>query len=247
MPKPKCAGAVPTHRDVNKQADQDFFSHGRFPFFTSEIGRYGVIRVIGKREVARKIDLDAVPLADGHRRKNVEKAIEDLRGRLRGTLRESLAHEIPSGCREGARGSTFGNGPDRSNRERGTEDAEVMVVDLVAEASVADLVESLKMVEAGGIAVGHDQAMKGNREPRLPEAFDLAGFSQQGPSSRNEQMLAIVGIDSVGQEALDWSGKLTIETVDEQGFEDGAFKQNVVLSCPPGRCAPPPGHTLPRF
>src|SRR5260370_2078328 len=201
MPKPKCAGAVPTHRDVNKQADQDFFSHGRFPFFTSEIGRYGVIRVIGKREVARKIDLDAVPLADGHRRKNVEKAIEDLRGRLRGTLRESLAHEIPSGCREGARGSTFGNGPDRSNRERGTEDAEVMVVDLVAEASVADLVESLKMVEAGGIAVGHDQAMKGNREPPLPEAFGFSRFSAHFLPTPNQPMLPTLAPTTTAHES----------------------------------------------
>ena len=145
-----------------------------------------MIRVIGKREVARKIDLDAVPLTDGHRGKNVEKAIEDLRGGLRGTLREPLAHEIPSGRREGARRSAFGHGPDRSNRERGAEDAEVMVVDLVAKASVADLVESLKMVEAGGIAIGHDEAMKRDCEPRLPEAFDFPGFSEELRSSRDQ-------------------------------------------------------------
>src|SRR5205807_1255440 len=136
---------------------------------------------------------DPVPLADGHRRKNVEKAVEDLRGGLRGALREPLAHEIAAGRREGARRSAFGHGPDRSNRERGAEDAEVMVVDLVAEAGVADLVEPLKVVEAGGIAIGHNQAMKRNREPRLPEALDFPGFPQQFRANRNQQMLSVMG------------------------------------------------------
>ena len=60
-------------------------------------------------------------------------------------------------------------------------------------------------------------------------------------------MLSVVGIDIVGQQALDGSGKLSIETVDEQGFEYGSFKQNVVFPRRRGRCARRRGDRIPGF
>src|SRR6516164_2232154 len=104
--------------------------------------------VVGQREVARQIDFDPVPRADGDGRKKVEKAVKNLRRGLRGTLRESLAHEVGAGSRQCTRGANPGDSTNRANRERGAEDAEIVVVDLVAQAGVADLVEPLKMVEA---------------------------------------------------------------------------------------------------
>src|SRR4029434_6701379 len=101
--------------------------------------RHGVICVVGQREVARQVDLDAVPLADGHRRQDGEETVEDLRGRLRGALRESLAHEVGAGGGQRARCSAYGYGADRSDGERSAEDAEVVVIDLVAKACVSNL------------------------------------------------------------------------------------------------------------
>src|SRR5258707_5527483 len=60
-------------------------------------------------------------------------------------------------------------------------------------------------------------------------------------------MLTVVGIDVVGQEALDGAEKLTIEPVDEQTLEYGSFKQKVVLSCRRGRCARRRGDRIPGF
>src|SRR5262245_28618211 len=46
-------------------------------------------------------------------------------------------------------------------------------------------------------------------------------------------MLPVMRIHVVGQKTLDGANELTVEPVDENGFEYGSFKQNVVF---PGRC-----------
>ena len=91
-----------------------------------------MFRVVGQREVARQIDFDPVPLADGDGRKNVQKSVEDLRRGLRGALRKSLAHEISAGRGQSAGGSAFGHSSNGANGERSAKDAEIVVVDLVA-------------------------------------------------------------------------------------------------------------------
>jgi len=69
-----------------------------------------VIRVVGQREVARQIDLDPVPLADGDGRKHVQELVEDLGGGLCGALGKSLPHKVGSGGRESPRGSALRDG-----------------------------------------------------------------------------------------------------------------------------------------
>src|SRR5260370_41157526 len=54
-------------------------------------------------------------------------------------------------------------------------------------------------------------------------------------------------MDIIGEEALDGYGRLSIKTVDEQRFEYGSFKQNVVFSCRRGRCARRRGGRIPEF
>ena len=100
-----------------------------------------MIEVIGQREIAREIDFHAMAFPDRHRGHDVEEFVEDLRGGLRGALRESLTHEVASGRVECASGAGFAHGSKRSDRERDSEDAKVVVVDLVAKTGVADLVE----------------------------------------------------------------------------------------------------------
>src|SRR5580704_3550965 len=137
-----------------------------------------MIRVIGQREVSRKIDFDAVPLADGHRRQDVEKAVENLRGGLRGTLRKSLPHEVGAGRGQRPRRTGLGNGADRAYRERGSENAQVVIVDLIAKTGVADLIQALEMVETCRIPIRHDQAMKRNGKAGLAKTFHLAAFAE---------------------------------------------------------------------
>ena len=98
-------------------------------------------------EVAGEIDLYPVPLPDRDRRKDVEEAVEHARRRLtealgdsgtigvRARLSESLIRVAETEARDGAEG------------EAGSEDARVVMVDLVLESGLADLVEALELVE----------------------------------------------------------------------------------------------------
>ena len=76
-----------------------------------------MIAVIGQREVARKIDFDAVPLADGHRRQDIQKTVENLRRGLRRAAGETLSHKVGTGRGQRSRRTGFGNGttPDPSD------------------------------------------------------------------------------------------------------------------------------------
>src|SRR6185437_13990714 len=65
----------------------------------------------------------------------------------------------------------------------------------------------------------------------LAEGVHLLGFAQQLRSCRNEQVLAVVGINVCREQALDGAGEAPVEAVDENSFEDGSFKQYVGFSC----------------
>ena len=117
-----------------------------------------------------------------------------------------------------ARGSAFRNRSERTDGERNTEDAEIVVIDLVPQTGVADLVESLELIEADGIAVGHQDAMEDDRETRLAEGVDFLGFTKQLRACGNEQMLAVVRVNVRREQALDGAGKAPIEAIDQNGF-----------------------------
>ena len=92
---------------------------------------------------------------------------------------------VPDCVRTTAR-ARFGDRADGADGERSAEDAQVMVVDLVAKAGVAGLVETLELVEADGVAVRHEQPVEEHGEARLAERFDLARFSENFAARGNE-------------------------------------------------------------
>ena len=190
-----------------------------------------MVGVIGQREIAREIDFDAVAFPDRHRGHDVEKFVEDLRRRLRSALRKSLTHEVAPGRVECASGAGFAHGSERSDRKRDSEDAEVVVVDLISKTGIADLVEPFESVETDGITVGHERAVEHDSQTRLAKRVHLPGFAKKFRARRNQQVLAVVGVNVGGKQALDGSGKAAVETVDEHGFENGSFKQYVGFSC----------------
>jgi len=83
------------------------------------------------------------------------------------TLANALLNALRPGLTQNASRARFGNPAYRANCERSTEDFEVVVVDLVAEAGVPDLIHPFELVEANGKAVGHDEPMEGDGESLL--------------------------------------------------------------------------------
>src|ERR1700730_5436386 len=96
--------------------------------------------VVGQGQIARKIDFDAMPFADGDGRKNIEEAVQDLGRGLRGALCKSFAHAIAPGLCKNTTGARFGYRANGAHGKRSAEDAQVMVVDLIAENRIASLV-----------------------------------------------------------------------------------------------------------
>src|SRR5271155_3476930 len=126
MPLPSCAVAVPTPNPNTSKQIRIFLFIGLLSFLPSQIGRHGVVVVIGQREIAREIDLDSVAFADGHRGHNVEELVEDLRRRLGGACSESLAHQVRTGSVESPACSGLGNGSESANGQRYSEDAKIV-------------------------------------------------------------------------------------------------------------------------
>jgi hypothetical protein len=98
---------------------------------------------------------------------------------LRGALRESLAHKVRTGCVERACCSTFGDRSQSTDGERHSENAEIVVVHLIAQACIANLVETLELIEAYGIAVRHEHSMEYDGQTCLAESVHFLGFAKQ--------------------------------------------------------------------
>src|SRR6202790_5819700 len=128
-----------------------------------------MIVVVGQREVAREIDFDSVAFPDGHRGHDVEELVENLSRRLRSALSESLAHNVGTRRGQGARCSALRNGSQCADGQGDSENTEIVIVHLIAKASIAGLVKSFDLVEAQGITVRHDEAVEENGETRLAE------------------------------------------------------------------------------
>src|ERR1700733_1311751 len=129
---PNWAEAVPAPRTSTSKQINIILFMASCAFLPSEVGRHGVIVVIRQREVARKINFDSMAFADSDRRHDVQEFVEYLSRGLRGALSKSLAHEVAAGGGESSTRASFGHRSQRANGKGETEDAKVVVVDLVA-------------------------------------------------------------------------------------------------------------------
>src|SRR5690242_14137019 len=163
--------------------------------------------------------------ADGNRRQDVQKFVQDLCRGLRGTCPEALAQPVGTGIGQNASGAGFGNGTESADGERSAKDLCVVVVDLVLQPDVARLVEPVELVEAHGVAVGHDKSMEEYGKPGGSGGFDLACFTEKAAPSGNQELLAVMGIGIGGGEAFDGAGEGPVETVEENGLKNRSFKE----------------------
>ena len=136
-----------------------------------------MVVVVGQREVAREINFDSVAFSDGHRGHDVEELVEDLRRRLRSALSESLAHNVGTRSSERTRRSTLRNGSECADGYGDSVNTEIVIVHLIAKASIAGLVKSFELVKAQGITIRHDEAVEENGQTRLAECVHFLSFA----------------------------------------------------------------------
>src|SRR6266446_8275066 len=112
-------------------------------------------------------------LADCDRGHDVEKFVENLCRRLSCALPKSLPVTVGPRLAQDSSGTGLRHGPKCANRQRGAEDEEIVVVDLIPQAGITYLVEPPELIQADGITVRHDEAMERDGKPRLAERIDL--------------------------------------------------------------------------
>ena len=100
----------------------------------------------------------------------------------------------------------LGQSADQSNRGCRSERGQVVVVHLVAEAGVADLIESEELIEAVRAAVWHQQAMEGHGQPRLSERLDRLRFTENARAGGNQHLPSRVRIERIRDETVHGRG-----------------------------------------
>src|SRR6266478_6825722 len=145
---------------------------------------------------------------------DVEKFVENLCRGLSCALPKSLPETVGSRLAQDPSGANLRHGSECANRQRGAEDAEIVLVDLIPQAGITYLVEPLELIQADGITVRHDEAMKHDGKPRLAERIDLLRLTQNLRSGGNQKMLAVVGVNVGSEKAFDGTRELPVEPVD---------------------------------
>ena len=118
----------------------------------------------------------------------------------------------------------------RTNGKRDSKDLHVVVIDLVTQSGFADLVHALKLIQRHGVPVRHDEPVKHDGEPVLAEVGNALYLAQCTGTLRNEQVLAIAGINVCSQHAIDGTGKGTIQAIGQNTFKDRPLEDPVLLA-----------------
>ena len=101
-------------------------------------------------------------------------ALHDVGNRALG---KSLAHNVGTRCGQRARRSALRNSSQCAEGQGDSENTEIVIVHLIAKASIAGLVKSFELVEAQGITIRHDEAVEENGQTCLAEGVHFLCFA----------------------------------------------------------------------
>ena len=131
---------------------------------------------------------------------------------------------LPSPLPKTSTSQVLGQSADQADRGRRSERGQVVLVHLVAQAGVADLIESEELVEAVRAAVGHQQAMERHGEPRLAERLHGLRFAENPRAGGNQHLPSRVRVERVRDEAVHGRRARAIQPIRQDGVDDGALE-----------------------
>src|SRR5665213_2504825 len=173
-------------------------------------------------------------LPDGDRGRDLNEPVENRRGRLRHAGRCAVGKGLWAGAGEirPALANLRGTG-NHAECDRRSEDLQIVVVDLVLQALLADLVEAVELVEVNAVPVRHQQAMESDGDsPLLAESggADLAGLAQHNRSLGNEDVLVVVRVDGIRYEHLHRPYSIAVKSIHQHRIERESFIYDVGLA-----------------
>ena len=119
------------------------------------------------------------------------------------------------------------------------EDLEVVVVDLIFQALLADLVEAVELVEVDGISVRHNHAVEDNGHAALlaeTGGADLLGLAQHDRSLGDEDVLVVVRVDRIRYEHLHRAGGIAVKPIHQHRVQRRSLIDHIRLARWPSRC-----------
>ena len=149
--------------------------------------------------------------------------IVSLRRRIADTARDDDG-SVAIAAIQSSTSQVLGQAADQSDRRRGSERGQVVMVHLVAEAGVADLIESEELVEAVRAAVRHQQAVEGHGEPRFAERLDGLRFAENPRAGGNQHLPSRMRVERIGHETVHRRGARAIQSIRQHGVDDGSFQ-----------------------
>src|SRR5665213_3985275 len=195
---------------------------------------YTMVFVSWQQHVLRKINLHAMSLPNCDRGRDLNEPVENRGGRLRHAGRRTVRKRLRAGTGEirpalaDLRGTS-----DHTKRNRRSEDLQVVIVDLILQALLADLIEAVELVEVNAVSVRHQQAMESDRDsPLLAETggADLAGLAQHDRSLGNEDVLVIVRVHRIRYQHLHRPHGIAVKPIHQHRIERQAFIDDIGLA-----------------
>src|SRR5258708_26095705 len=197
----------------------------------SEGTRNRVVLIRRQQQVLRDVDIDPVACADGDGGWDIDEAVEHMRAGPRKARSDTGFIGFASRfvvALISVRG--LGCARDNAQRNRSSEYLDIVVVDLVLEAGGSGLIETVELVEIDGVAVWHQQTVKGDGEALLAEAGNLLHLAEDESAFGDQQVLPVLTVDGVGDHYLQRPGELTIKTVDQYRVDSRALKDDIGLA-----------------
>ena len=116
---------------------------------------------------------------------------------------------------------------DQPHGRRRAKRGQVVLVHAIAQARVADLVEPHELVEWIRAPIREHETVKRHGEARLAQGLHRCGLAEHPSARRNQDVLAAVRVDRVGDQTVDGCGRRAVETIRQHGVDERAFEQPV--------------------
>src|ERR1700733_1923248 len=196
-----------------------------------EVAGHGVVLIRRKEHVLRDVDLDAVAFADRDGGWNVDEAVENVGARLREAGSDTGFVRLGAGfVKAFVEIGDLGCTGDDTQRDRRAEDLDIVVVDLVLQAGIPDLIETVELVEIDGVAIRHEQPMEGHGKTFLAQTSNLLDVTEDERALGDQEVLPIMAVHRVSDHDLQRPSELTIETICEYGVDGRALENNIGLA-----------------
>ena len=191
--------------------------------------------VIGREQhILRKVDLYAVTFPDGDGGRDLHESVKDGGRGLGDAGGSAIGELLRAGAGEGS--STLrdlrGTGNDAKSNRR-SKDLQIMVVHNVLQAFLANLIETVKLVEIDAVAIRHNHPVEDDSQPALlaeSGCADLLRFAQHDGSIGNQHMLVVVRVDGIRDEHLDRPNRIAVQPVHQNGVHRQPFIDHIRLS-----------------